>query len=170
MKAKEKLDKIYSRLNSYSPEPLEKDALIRNVMDMTSEPGSNKLISLIMNILFGWAEILWIRRGFIAISAGLIFAFIFQQFSIVSRIGQLESRMVESNTEQLIRQQGEHVLLNSVIIKEMEEDQLQDSIMVSDKDLRDLINSYSELQSRYQDLLRKNYSQQFDGNLKKQEL
>ncbi len=170
MEAKDKLDKIYSRLDSYKPEPEDRSDMIRNVMDKTSEPNKEQSIGKIMNILFGWTEILWVRRGLITISMGLIFVFVFQQFSIVSRIGQLESRMVESSTEKILRQQGEHVLLNSVIMKEMQEGQLQDSVMVSDKDLRDLVNSYSDLQRRYQDLLKENYERQVNGNIKKQEL
>lgn len=170
MEAKDKLDKIYSRLDSYKPEPEDRSGMIRNIMDRTSESNTEQSIGKIMNILFGWTEILWVRRGLITISMGLIFVFVFQQFSIVSRIGQLESRMVESSTEKILRQQGEHVLLNSVIMKEMQEGQLQDSVMVSDKDLRDLVNSYSDLQRRYQDLLKENYERQVNGNIKKQEL
>jgi hypothetical protein len=170
MEAKDKLDKIYSRLDSYNPEPEDRADIIRNVMDITSESSSRTSLEKLMTVLFGWTEILWVRRGLVTISMGLIFVFVFQQFSIVSRIGRLESRMVESSTEKILKQQGEHVLLNSVIMKEIQEGQLQDSVMVSDKDLRDLIDSYSELQRRYQDLLKENYARQFNGNLKKQEL
>lgn len=170
MEAKDKLDRIFSRLNLYKPEPEDRADLIRNIMDKTSEPYSDGSIEKLINVLFGWTEILWVKRGLVTVSMALVFVFVFQQFSISSRIGQLENRMVESSTEQLIRQQGENVLLNSVIMKEMQEGQIQDSVKVSDKDLRDLINSYSELQRRYQDLLKENYAQQFNGNIKKQEL
>ena len=118
-----------------------------------------------MYYLFGWTDYLWVRRGLVTVSIALVFSFVFQQFSIVNKVGQLEDRMVESNTEQLIRQQGEHVLLNSVIMKEIGEKNFPDSLMVADKDLRELIDSYSELQRRYQELKREHFSKQFNGKI-----
>ncbi len=170
MKAKDKLDKINARLASYNPEPENRDEMIRNVMDLTSESGRKRVIQQFVNLIFGWTDTLWIRAGLVTISTCLVFVFGFQQFSIINRIGRLENRMVESSTEQIIRQQGEHVLLNSVLMKELGESQFQDSVLVADKDLKNLINSYSELQRRYQDLLRESYSQQLNVNIKKQEL
>ena len=170
MKAKEKLDKINARLASYNPEPENRDEMIRNVMDLTSESERKPVIEQLVSMIFGWTDTLWVRAGLVTVSTCLVLVFVFQQFSIINRIGQLENRMVESSTEQIIRQQGEHVLLNSVLMKELGESQFQDSVLVADKDLKNLINSYSELQSRYQDLLRESYSQQFNGNIKKQEL
>lgn len=77
MEAKDKLDKIYSRLDSYKPEPEDRSGMIRNIMDRTSESNTEQSIGKIMNILFGWTEILWVRRGLITISMGLIFVLSF---------------------------------------------------------------------------------------------
>lgn len=165
MEAKDKLDKIYSSLDSYNPEPEGRADIMRNVMDKTSGSSPESSPEKIMTVLFGWTEILWVRRGLITISMGLVFVFVFQQFSIVSRIGRLESRMVESNTEQIIRKQGENVLMNSVLMQEVSEKDFRDSIKVADKDLRDLINSYSELQKRYKDLKSELYSRKYKAKI-----
>ncbi len=170
MKAEEKLEKINARLASYDPEPDNRADMIRNVMDLTSGKGSTPLIEQFINIIFGWTEILWIRAGLVTVSTCLVFVFVFQQFSIINRIGQLENRMVKSSTEQIIRQQGEQVLLNSVIMKEIGKGEVKDSLMVADRDLQELINSYSELQRRYNDLKKEHFSDQFNGKIKNQKL
>lgn len=173
MENKEKLDRINDRLESFSPELDTREEIIRNVMDFTSERNKASGIKSLTDLLFGWTDKLWIRGGLITASMALVFVFAIQQFTIVNRIGQLETRMVKSNTEQIIRQQGEGVLLNSVIMQKIGESEFRDSrdsVTVADKDLRDLINSYSELQSRYEDLKREHYSQQFNGKINKQKL
>jgi len=170
MKDKEKISEITEKLTSYNPGLDNRDDLIRNVMESSSATKMPFKVGRLLDFLFGWTDILWIRRGLVTLSVALVFVFVFQQFSIFNRIGQLENRMVESNTEQIIRQQGEQVLLNSVLMQEIRETEFSDSVMVADKDLRELINSYSELQSRYHDLKSELYSQQFSGKNKNQEL
>ena len=96
----------------------------------------------------------------------VVFVFVLQQFIIVDRIGQLENRMVESNAEQIVKQQGDNVLFNSTFMSDVQEDDIRDSIMVSDKDLNALINSYTELQRQYQDLKRDHYLQQLNRKIK----
>lgn len=166
MGKKEKLDKIIDGLHSYSPELNNKDELIRGVMESTNESYSRPILDRIIELLFGWTDSLWARRGFAAISMTVVFVFVLQQFIIVDRIGQLESRMVESNAEQIVKQQGDDVLFNSFLMSNEEEDNFRDSIMVSDKDLNALINSYTELQRQYQDLKRDHYLQQLNRKIK----
>jgi len=170
MRSEKQVNELFDKLRSHNPELKERDAMIRNIMDDTSEKVRDKGINPVLNFLFGWTDHLWVRRGLVTISLALVFVFVFQQFRIVNRIGQLENRMVESNTEQIVRQQGEHVLMNSVIMKEFEESEFGDSLLVADKDLRELIISYSELQQRYKELKREHYSRRYKGKTKNQEL
>ena len=166
MRKREKLDKIVGGLNSYRPELDDKDVIIRGVMESTSESYSRPLLDRIIELLFGWTDSLWARRGFAAISMTAVFVFVLQQYIIVDRIGQLENRMVESNAEQIVKQQGDNVLFNSTFMSDVQEDDIRDSIMVSDKDLNALINSYTELQREYQYLKREHYLQQLNRKLK----
>lgn len=170
MNTENKLTRLNKSMKSYKPELEDRDELINNVISTISEKPELLLIERVSEMLFGWTDSLWLKRSLLTLSFLLVFVFLFQQFSIVNRIGQLENRMVESNTEQIIRQQGEYVLINSVLRNELGENDLRDSIMVADKDLRDLINSYSELVKRYENLKQELYKQRFIGNTNKQKL
>jgi hypothetical protein len=166
MGKRENLDKIVGGLNSFRPEFDDKAQIIRSVMEATSKSYSRPFLNRIIELLFGWTDSLWARRGFAAISMTAVFVFVLQQFIIVDRIGQLENRMVESNTEQIVKQQGDNVLFNSTFMSDVQEDNIRDSIMVSDKDLFALINSYNELQRQYQDLKRDHYLQRLNQEIK----
>ena len=95
----DEINDLFNKLGSYSPLPQERGDIIRSVMEATSNDENKKGFNLIMYYLFGWTDYLWVRRGLVTVSIALVFSFVFQQFSIVNRVGQLEDRMVESNTE-----------------------------------------------------------------------
>ena len=56
-----------------------------------SEPA--KGLSL-FDLLFGWTNIVWLRRGLLAASVLLFVIFAIQQYIIINRIDSLENRMV----------------------------------------------------------------------------
>jgi len=170
MNTEKKLTVLNKRMESYRPKLEGREELLEEVMSSISEKPGSPVTELLSAFLFGWTDILWIRRSLVSASLLLVFIFVFQQYSIMSRIGRLENRMVNSSTDQIIRQQGEYVLLNSLLRQEVGERDLRDSIMVADKDLRDLINSYSELEKRYKELKQEYYSQRFKENTNKQKL
>lgn len=154
MNSSRDLLRITDRLHKFEPELDNRNDIIRNVM----ESAVNKkpfLPDRILTLLFGWIDYVWVRRVFGTASLAIVLVFLFQQASIMSRIGDLEQRMVESNTHNLLMYQGENVKLNSILLKETGGIGFQDSILVADRDLKELIESYIELQKRYGELQKK---------------
>lgn len=149
MNSNNKYDDLIQKLAGVSPELKNRDELIRNVMENTNPAMTG--ISFI-SYVFGWTEFPFVRKAAIALSVIVVSVFMFQQVVIVNRIGNLEERMVESNTEQLLQHHENSVLINSALLMSGNQSESIDSILVADKDLRILVNSYMRLQKQHQDL------------------
>lgn len=165
MKSEKQINELFEKLGSFEPGPQERVNIIRNVMDATSNNVREKGFDFILHYLFAWTEYLWVRRVMGSVTIIIIALFINQQVIIVNRIDNLEYRMVESNTLQLLKHQQQDVLINSAILTSGEETGIVDSILVADKDLRSLIDSYTSLQKQYHDL-EDAYSRQNTGKRK----
>lgn len=144
-----KYEDLIRKLASVNPELKKRDELIKNVMEDTDPAKSG--ISFI-SYVFGWTEYPLVRKSAIALSVIVISIFMFQQAVIMNRIGNLEDRMVESNTEQLLQHHEKNVMFNSALLMSGDQSESLDSIIVADKDLRILVNSYLRLQKQNQDL------------------
>ncbi len=152
MKRENQINDLFNKLGSYSPKPQERGDIIRSVMEATSNDENKKGFNLIIYYLFGWTDYLLVRRVLGSVSLIIIAVFIIQQVIIINRIDNLEYRMVESNTKQLLEHQQKNVIINSAIMTLGKENGVVDSIQVADKDLRSLIDSYTSLQKQYEDL------------------
>jgi hypothetical protein len=64
---------------------------------ISSLPIQNMETSSIFNFLFGWTEIVWIRRSLIMASFVLVLVFIYQQSVIVKQLNLLSNRIVVNN-------------------------------------------------------------------------
>lgn len=104
------------------------------------------------DIIFGWADIVWLRRSLTFASLLIVVIFVFQQYVIIDKISLLESRMVDISTQSLLDYQKESAIANTVKFTDEQEILLQDSIIVASKDLTGLIKSYRDLQKKYIEL------------------
>lgn len=102
----------------------------------------------VINFLFGWIDMLWLRRGLAIASGGILLVFTVQQTILIKRVGLIEERMTGATTSNILEYQKG---IQSVVYEEMEISGLKetDSVKVSLRDLGELISSYRELQSRY---------------------
>ena len=145
-----KYHEIINRLKGFAPEIRDKEFHIQRIMDRTminSRKGNS-----IYDFIFGWFNILWLRRSLAAASVFIVLFFVFQQFVIVTRIGSLEKRMIEINTENILENQKENVIVNAAMFRITDEFNFTDSIKVAQKDLKSLVGSYRDLQKRYNEL------------------
>lgn len=149
MSSNKKYDNLIRNLARVNPELKKRNEVIRNVMESTApdKPGIR-----FISYLFGWTEYPLVRKSAIALSVIVVSVFMFQQVVIMNRIGNLEDRMVQSNTEQLLKHHENNVMINSALLMSGEQSESIDSILVADKDLRILVNSYLRLQKQNQDL------------------
>ena len=147
-----KYDKIKERLKGFVPELEDEKELVTKIISSIDDSSPVNISDTVINILFGWTNLLWVRRSFAVVSGLIVFIFLFQQANIINRINLLEGRMVGGNTQNIIEYQQHKVTINSLMNNSESGTSLNDSIVVADKDLRELINSYTALQKRYDDL------------------
>ena len=143
----EVLDKLIAQLRKHKPEieyrESMKDSIMQNIKSRKRK----------IDYIFGWTDIIWLRKTLALASLIIVLAFIIQQLFVVDRINKLEKRMISINTEKILEYQRENVIVNSVIMEQPETSLLADSIKVSTDDLLNLLREYKELQYRYEKIL-----------------
>ncbi|MCD4769684.1 MAG: hypothetical protein K8R35_05900 [Bacteroidales bacterium] len=147
-----KYNKVKEKLKRFIPTLQNEADLVSSIIKLTDDRRSVSILDSVIDIFFGWTNLLWVRRGFAVISLFIVFLFLFQQVKIIHRINSLEGRIVGGSTQNIIEYQQHKVKINSLQYNNGPGSLLNDSIVVADRDLRDLINSYTELQKKYEDL------------------
>ena len=125
-----------------------KSSIISRI-ETSSEPVDTVLI---LDFLFGWADIVWLRRSMVIVSLALVMIFVVQQFTVLNRLGSLEQRMMGVSTESVIEFQKENMHLNSVLYIENSNINPNDSVKVSNRDLVSLLKSYRDLQKKLREI------------------
>jgi len=147
-----KYNEVKEKLKRFIPTLQNEADMVSNIIKLTDEKRSVNIFDYVIRILFGWTDLLLVRRGLAVISLFIVFLFLFQQGNIIYRINSLEDRIVGGSTQNIIEYQQHKVTINSLLYNNDQGSLLNDSIVVADRDLRDLINSYTELQRNYEDL------------------
>ena len=131
----ESAERVRSRIN------MEIDAVKDNLPGVESG-------HTISDLLFGWIDLLWLRRGMAILSGVIMVVFAVQQTIIFKRVGQIEERMTDATTSNILEYQKgiQAVHYEGMDISGFES---TDSVKVSLRDLGRLIGSYRELKSRY---------------------
>ena len=149
---KEKYNKVINLLKISKPR-LEsageiEDEVIRRITCVHPIVSS---ITRIFDFLFSWVYIGWVRRSLIAAAVALIVIFIYQQGVILKRIDFLSRQTIVIGTENILDQtdQVEKILMNYK--NEAGRFPLK-TITISEKQMKELIESVNELQLKYKDL------------------
>jgi len=104
----------------------------------------------LLNALFGWAEVLWIRWSVSGLAIILICTFLIQQIGLNQRIGTLEKQLYHfetmENSEPATWNAGHKLLMK------LYSDSPLDSITVSKTDLETLMIDYGNLIDAYKAL------------------
>lgn len=108
-------------------------------------------VSELIEFIFGWVYIGWVRRSLIALSVVLVLVFVYQQGTILRRIDILSRQIVvRENTSSSITSGEIEKLL--AIYKNSGKKFPSKSFDFSEKQINDLIESLNELRSKYKDL------------------
>ncbi len=154
MKSKEdKYDRVMDILRKSRPFLPETGDIEENVMGRireTSEKTSHPF--RVFEYLFGWVYIGWIRTGLITASIVLISLFAWQQSVILKRINSLERKAIISDGRLFTVTRDE--LEGKILLYKLTGAKPAESLAIPEGQLNKFIRSYSELQSRYGDLLK----------------
>ncbi|HKL67109.1 MAG TPA: hypothetical protein VJ877_04395 [Bacteroidales bacterium] len=144
-----KLDKILEGLKYRKPDFKGREKLIDSIMDATADKeftGSWQI--------YRWTDITWLRRSLSIASVIIVILFAGQQFIVLKRVNQLESRIMNVSTDEILEQQRKNVIANSLVIEDNELSLNDDSIYVAKEDLMKFARDYRELRKKYEDLIR----------------
>jgi len=110
------------------------------------------VLSDVVDFLFSWVYIGWVRRSLIAASVFLVMIFVFQQSIILKQINFLSRQSVEFDGENLSATTNriEQRLMSYKISGRRFPSK---SITISEKQLQLLLDSVNKLQIQYKDLL-----------------
>jgi hypothetical protein len=109
------------------------------------------ILTRMVDFLFSWVYIGWVRRSLITASVAMVVIFIFQQGVILKRIDFLSRQTVVIGKENLTEPSNkfEKILMN---YKNGLRKLPSRSITISEKQMNELIESVNELQLKYKDL------------------
>jgi len=128
-------------------EDIEKEVIIK----ISSVKQSKFNLSDVIDFLFGWIYIGWVRRSLITASIVLVLVFVYQQSIILKRIDFLsrQSIVIDGETTSNPADEIEKMVLmykNSGLRFPLK------TITISEKQMKELLESVNELQFKYKDL------------------
>jgi hypothetical protein len=119
---------------------------------ITQKHDKKESFSGILDFLFGWVYVGWVRTGLVAASVILIFAFIYQQSVIIKRINNLNRQAVYIESQIIT---GSSIDPESGYFYRLAGRKLSSvDKTISEKQMRQVIKSYNELEKKYKDLIK----------------
>ncbi len=154
MKSEEpKYEKILNILKKSKPVLSNTSDVEDNVINMIlqKQKTKNKTFN-ILDVIFGWVYVRWVRTLLVTASVILIIVFVYQQTIILKRINNLDSRaiFIENRMDTGEENSGDRTLFYMISGRKLP----SKGITISEKQLDQIINSYNELEGKYRDLIK----------------
>jgi hypothetical protein len=148
----EKYDNVLNLLRESKPvldstEDIEREVIKR----ITKVNHSQFNLPEIIDFLFGWVYIGWVRRGLIAASILLVLVFVFQQGIILKRIEMLSKQTV-INDKESVSTPADDIEKLLIVYKNSGKRFPSKTITISEKQMKELLEKVNELQIKYKDL------------------
>jgi hypothetical protein len=148
----EKLNEVLNLLRKSKPVLDSTNDIEREVIRRISKNNRSGLrLSGVLDFLFSWVYIGWVRRTLIAASATLVLIFIYQQGIILKRIEVLSRQTVVTEKENLFTHTDEIERL-LMAYRNYGKKFPSKTITISESQMDELLESVKELQLKYKDL------------------
>jgi hypothetical protein len=148
-----KYERVINLLRKSSPELSTKEDIQKEVISRISKKmRSPALKEELVDILFGWIYIGWVRRSLIAASVVLVMVFVWQQSVILRQINFLSKQVIVPAEESMLTtsQQAEKLMM---LYKTSSRLFSSRNITISEKQLNQLLDSVNVLKIQYKDLI-----------------
>ena len=148
----EKYNKVLNILRKSKPilestEDIEREVIKR----IARVPQSGLNLSEVIDYLFGWVYIGWVRRSLISASIVLVLVFVYQQGIILKRIDFLSRQTVVINREN-VSTPADEIEKMLLVYKNSGWRFPSKTITISEKQMKEILESVNELQTKYKDL------------------
>jgi hypothetical protein len=150
---KTKYDRILNTLRKSRPVLRSPDDIGEKVINrilqnkMKNEPASG-----ILDFLFGWVYVGWVRTGLVAASILLIVVFAYQQVVILKRVNNLNRQAIFIEN-QMITGSPDYSYTN-LLFRLAERKLPSGNKTASEKQIKQILKSYNELEEKYKDLIK----------------
>jgi hypothetical protein len=171
-----KYEKVLNLLRQSKPVLTDVESVAEKVIRQLQEEESKvSLPELIIEYLFGWVYIGWVRRSMITAVLVVALLFGYQQALILRRINDLSGQRIQNGTQLMTGLRDD--LTNKILIYRMTGKKLSDGkLSVSEKEIDEMIRSINKLKVKYKDIinlieddpqLKKYVEDRMNGNRKK---
>ncbi len=148
----EDLSKVIDLLRKSKPLLESSDDIEREVIRrITAIDRSRTRLSDILDFLFGWVYIGWVRRSLIAASIFLVLIFGWQQSIIIRRIDRIDRQIVITRKDETYSP-GNRIEKLLMIYRSSGHSFHSGSVTISEQQMNEIIESVNELQGKYKDL------------------
>lgn len=148
----EKYNKVLDLLRKFKPELDSTEDIEREVIKMITKVSHSGLnLSGVIDFLFRWVYIGWVRRSLIATSIALVLVFAYQQTIILKRINFLSRQTIIIDRENgpAPADEVEKMLM---VYRNSGRRFPSKNITISERQMKELLESVNELQLKYKDL------------------
>jgi hypothetical protein len=148
-----KYDKVLKRIKEARPELKHPENLTERVMSQLKEEKSQINIGeLMIEFLFGWIYIGWVRRSMVVAAVSVALLFGYQQVLILKKINELSGQRIQNGNLFMTNAKNEisdRVRLFRFTGRKMD----RDKTMVQKEDIDEMIRSINKLQIKYKDII-----------------
>lgn len=152
-KNNEKLDRVINLLRESKPKMSSPSDIESEVIQKISGMIQPRIsFSDIIDFLFGWVYIGWVRKSLITASLMLVAFFVWQQGTIIKQINYLSSQPVMIESESRSFQTGfsdNKVMMLKLFGKRLP----SQNVTISKEQMDSLLESVNDLQTKYRDLI-----------------
>jgi hypothetical protein len=148
-----KYDRVLNLLRNSRPVLPEVDSITEKVMRQLQEEKSKVTFSEhLLDILFGWAYVDWVRRTMVTAVFALAILFIYQQSLIIKQVKNLSVQQIQDGSVVMTNLSDE---LNDRlrIFRLTGKNFSNEKINISEKEIDEMISNLNKLQVRYKDVL-----------------
>lgn len=148
-----KYEKVLNLLRQSKPVLTDIESVAEKVIrQLQEEEAKISLPELIIEFLFGWVYIGWVRRSMITAVLVVALLFGYQQALILRRINDLSGQRIQNGTFLMTNLNDDFA--NKLLIYRITGRKLSDGkITVSEKEIDEMINSLNKLQIKYKDVI-----------------
>ena len=135
--------KLIKLMKSTTPELEDKDRIIENVMGrIRTENKREAHLMILLDVMFGWVHVLWLRRAMAVTAIGLIIFFLGQQFFLMHRVKNLERQIITSVQSESVIEEGPGLKQQFLMKLMMDRPIDGDSITISREAFEALLRAY----------------------------
>ena len=145
----ERTNKVLNLLRNSKPSLDSTDDIEREVINRISKVDQSGLsLSDVIDFLFGWVYIGWVRRSLIASSIALVLVFAYQQTIILKRIDLLSRQTIVIDREK-VPAPADEVEKMVMVYRNSGLRFPSKTITISEKQMEELLESVNELKTKY---------------------